>query len=54
MAVGLVCRMREETERAGFVQLKNRLKGNLIALCRYIAILEMADSSWKGAENRLL
>lgn len=54
MIMGLVCRMREETERAGFVQLKNRLRGNLIAVFKYITILEMADSSWKGTENRLL
>lgn len=46
--------VREETERAGFVQLKNRLRGNLIAVCKFITILEMADSSWKGAEKRLL
>lgn len=54
LIIGLVCRMREETERAGFVQLKNRLRWNLIAVCKYITILEMADSSWKGTENRLL
>lgn len=47
-------RMREEAERVGFVQLENRLRGNLIAVCKYITVLEMADSSWKGAENRLL
>lgn len=26
-------RMREEAERVGFVQLENRLRGNLIAVC---------------------